>query len=262
MPQAKRVLISEGSSLSAREAITALGMAGHRVGVCDSDSLCVGRFSRFVTHFYRCPAFGRDPWAYLDFVVAIAAEGEWDVLFPTHEQAFLFSRERARIPRAITLAVADFRSFLQVQGKAALVKTLSRLSIPQPASRVIRTQNELEGESRFPFYVKANYRAYPSRDHRMPHQIDGHRASDQLGRSGYSEIHQACQDVAVNLAKQIGEMGPFELLSDGRDLPVFAWIALIVALIRSRVTRHPQTLLPPTKSLIQGHRFSALPTTQ
>jgi len=29
----KRVLVSEGSSLSAREAITALGMAGHRVGV-------------------------------------------------------------------------------------------------------------------------------------------------------------------------------------------------------------------------------------
>jgi glutamate decarboxylase len=45
----------------------------------------------------------------------------------------------------------------------------------------------------------------------------------RLGRSGYSEIHQACQDVAVNLARQIGEMGPFELLSDGRDLPVFAW---------------------------------------
>jgi glutamate decarboxylase len=45
----------------------------------------------------------------------------------------------------------------------------------------------------------------------------------RLGKSGYRDIHQACQDVAVNLAAQIGEMGPFELLSDGRDLPVFAW---------------------------------------
>jgi glutamate decarboxylase len=45
----------------------------------------------------------------------------------------------------------------------------------------------------------------------------------RLGKSGYRAIHQACQDVAVNLAGQIGEMGPFELLSDGRDLPVFAW---------------------------------------
>jgi hypothetical protein len=53
--------------------------------------------------------------------------------------------------------VADFRSFLQVQGKAALVKTLSRLSLPQPASRVIRTREELESESRYPFYLKADY---------------------------------------------------------------------------------------------------------
>jgi glutamate decarboxylase len=45
----------------------------------------------------------------------------------------------------------------------------------------------------------------------------------RLGKSGYRAIHEACQDVAVNLARQIGEIGPFELLSEGRDLPVFAW---------------------------------------
>jgi glutamate decarboxylase len=45
----------------------------------------------------------------------------------------------------------------------------------------------------------------------------------RLGRSGYRAIHQACQDVAIRLAKQLGEIGPFELLSEGRDLPVFAW---------------------------------------
>jgi hypothetical protein len=154
----KRVLVSEGSSLSAREAITALGMAGHRVGVCDPDPLCLRRFSRFVTYYYRCdPPIGKHPWAYLDFVLGLVAKGQWDVLFPTHEQAFLFSRERLRIPPTIALAVADFRSLLQVQGKTALVKTLSRLSIPQPVSRVIRTQEELESESRLPFYLKANY---------------------------------------------------------------------------------------------------------
>jgi len=157
MPSHKRVLVSEGSSLSARQAVTALGMAGHRVGVCDADPLCLGRSSRFVTHYYRCPAIGKDPWAYLDFVLGILSQGSWDVLFPTHEQAFLFSRERARIPPGIGLAVADFRSFLQVQGKAALVRTLERLSIPQPAARVIRTREELLCERRFPFYLKADY---------------------------------------------------------------------------------------------------------
>jgi glutamate decarboxylase len=45
----------------------------------------------------------------------------------------------------------------------------------------------------------------------------------RLGRAGYRDIHQACQDVAVNLAKRIEGLGPFQLLSDGHDLPVFAW---------------------------------------
>ncbi len=45
----------------------------------------------------------------------------------------------------------------------------------------------------------------------------------RLGKSGYRAIHQTCQDVAVYLAGQIGDMGPFELLSHGRDLPVIAW---------------------------------------
>jgi glutamate decarboxylase len=39
----------------------------------------------------------------------------------------------------------------------------------------------------------------------------------RLGKSGYRAIHQACQDVAVRLAGQIGDLGPFELVS--RDRP-------------------------------------------
>ena len=45
----------------------------------------------------------------------------------------------------------------------------------------------------------------------------------RLGRSGYHAIHQACQDVALYLGRQIESVGPFELVSRGTDLPVFAW---------------------------------------
>jgi glutamate decarboxylase len=45
----------------------------------------------------------------------------------------------------------------------------------------------------------------------------------RLGKSGYREIHQACQDVATYLANAIDELGPFELVSRGTDLPVVAW---------------------------------------
>ena len=45
----------------------------------------------------------------------------------------------------------------------------------------------------------------------------------RLGRSGYRAVHEACQEVAVELAAKIGELGPFQILSAGRDLPVVAW---------------------------------------
>jgi glutamate decarboxylase len=45
----------------------------------------------------------------------------------------------------------------------------------------------------------------------------------RLGRSGYREIHDACQEIAVDLARQIASLGPFRLLSTGLDLPVVAW---------------------------------------
>jgi glutamate decarboxylase len=45
----------------------------------------------------------------------------------------------------------------------------------------------------------------------------------RLGRSGYQAIHRACQSVALHLAREIEAIGPFELVSQGGDLPVIAW---------------------------------------
>jgi glutamate decarboxylase len=45
----------------------------------------------------------------------------------------------------------------------------------------------------------------------------------RLGREGYTRIHQVSQDVALYLSGEIAKMGPFKLLSDGSDLPVFAF---------------------------------------
>ena len=45
----------------------------------------------------------------------------------------------------------------------------------------------------------------------------------RLGFDGYQRVQQVSQDVALHLSGAIAKMGPFELLSDGSDLPVFAW---------------------------------------
>ncbi|WP_084105629.1 glutamate decarboxylase [Demequina sp. NBRC 110056] len=45
----------------------------------------------------------------------------------------------------------------------------------------------------------------------------------RLGRQGYTAVQSATRDVALYLSSHIGAMDPFELVSDGSDIPVFAW---------------------------------------
>jgi glutamate decarboxylase len=45
----------------------------------------------------------------------------------------------------------------------------------------------------------------------------------RLGDSGYRHVQQTCQDIAMHLSSEIAKIGPFELLTDGSDLPVFAF---------------------------------------
>jgi glutamate decarboxylase len=45
----------------------------------------------------------------------------------------------------------------------------------------------------------------------------------RLGFDGYRRVQQASQDVAMHMSSQVAAMGPFELLTDGSDLPVFAF---------------------------------------
>ncbi|BAJ74886.1 glutamate decarboxylase [Microbacterium testaceum StLB037] len=45
----------------------------------------------------------------------------------------------------------------------------------------------------------------------------------RLGFEGYATVQRGLQKVALHLSHGIGAMGPFELVSDGSDLPVFAW---------------------------------------
>jgi glutamate decarboxylase len=45
----------------------------------------------------------------------------------------------------------------------------------------------------------------------------------RLGFVGYQRVHQASRDVALHMSGEIAKMGPFELITEGRDLPVFAF---------------------------------------
>ncbi|MDQ4134774.1 MAG: hypothetical protein M3158_01180 [Pseudomonadota bacterium] len=149
-----RILLSEGASTSAREAVTALGLAGHTIEVCDPDPRCLTRFSRLVTRFHRCPGLGRDPAGYLAFVLDLLASGRFDVLLPIHEQGFLFARALDRIRPLAAVALPAFESYARVHDKAAFSRLLDELGLPQPRTRVLEDRTGLHAEP-VPFVLKA-----------------------------------------------------------------------------------------------------------
>lgn len=114
-----RVLLSEASSLTAREHLSVLGQAGIDVDVAASNRLAIARFSRWCHRTVHVPRSADDPKGYLDAIAAALRAGGYDALLPTHEQAWLFTAGRHLLPADAPLAVADIEAFDQVQGKLA-----------------------------------------------------------------------------------------------------------------------------------------------
>ena len=151
-----RVLVPEGSSTSAREAITILGLSGHHIEVCDPSAHCLARFSRFVRKFHRCPGLRRDPAGFLAFVEQLLARGRFDVLLPTHEQGFLFARARPRLEGRVGLALPGFESYRAAHSKAGFSRLLDQLNQPQPPTRIVTSAQAVREVARFPAVVKTS----------------------------------------------------------------------------------------------------------
>ena len=87
----------------------------------------------------------------------------------------------------------------------------------------------------------------------------------RLGFEGYQQIQQACRDTATYLSSEISKLGPFELLSDGTDLPVFLFtlkddrknytVFDVSAKLRERGWQVPAYTLPPNCQDIAGLRI-------
>jgi predicted ATP-grasp superfamily ATP-dependent carboligase len=151
---ALRILLSEGSSTSAREAITALGLAGHQVEICDPDPFCLGRFSRFVTRFHRCPGISVDPAGYLRFLTGLLARRHFDVLIPIHEQGLLLAKVQEGLKRHVAIALPSFENYRRALSKAEFSRILSQLDLPQPETELLSSVRELRRFDRFPFILK------------------------------------------------------------------------------------------------------------
>jgi predicted ATP-grasp superfamily ATP-dependent carboligase len=156
LPKPLRVLVSEGNSTSARQAVTILGLSGHIVEVCDPGRFCLVRFSRFVGRFHRCPGLRQDPAGFLAFVEKLLATRQYDVLLPIHEQGLLFARARQRLEGRAGLALPGFESYRAAHSKAGFSRLLDQMGLPQPATRIVNSESELRAAIRFPCVIKTS----------------------------------------------------------------------------------------------------------
>jgi hypothetical protein len=151
-----RVLLSEASSLTAREHLSVLGPAGIDIDVAASNRLAIARFSRWCHHTVRVPRSADDPKGYLAAIAAALRAGRYDALLPTHEQAWLFAAGRHLLPADVPLAVADIEAFDQIQGKLACCRLLDEVSLPQPAWSVMATADDAR-RADLPCWLKASF---------------------------------------------------------------------------------------------------------
>src|SRR5499427_8635873 len=151
-----RILFSEGSSLTAREFLSVLGPAGHHIEIVDPNPICICRFSRWTKRVHRCPPASSDPLGYLDTINGLLAAGGFDVLLPTHEQAWLLAAGRARLDPDAPIAIASAEAFSRVQSKVQFARLLDEVGLPQPKWRVAERPEAL-ADWPTPFYLKAPF---------------------------------------------------------------------------------------------------------
>ncbi|MEZ5185606.1 MAG: glutamate decarboxylase [Candidatus Nanopelagicales bacterium] len=87
----------------------------------------------------------------------------------------------------------------------------------------------------------------------------------RLGFAGYKAVQQACRETAMYLSGEIAKLGPFELLSDGSELPVFFFrlkpdrtnytVFDVSAKLRERGWQVPAYTLPANLTDVAGLRI-------
>lgn len=194
-----RVLLTEGSSLTSRETLTALRSCGLDVDVLSCASLPLARFSRWRGRLLRVPNANADPLAYLEQLVSLVDEGGYIAVLPTHEQAWLLAegRRAGLVPDRVPLALASAEAFARVQGKIAFAELLDELDVPQPAWRSVAagdagaTGDATLPDLPLPFWVKADF-GTAGRSTRRVHDAETfRRAVAALSASGARLMAQA-----------------------------------------------------------------------
>ena len=152
-----KILLSDGSGLTARQVAGRLSESGHHVEVLAPDRLCLCRFTRHVRRVHLVPSYGADPLGWLDAALTVYRQGGFDLLFPTQEQVAVLAHSARRLAEDGTVTVVPpFEAVRAVQDKVSASATLRALGIPQPPTAFLGSADDLRAWACLPVFVKTS----------------------------------------------------------------------------------------------------------
>lgn len=151
----KKVLLSEGSSLTSRETLTSLCNSGYTVDILTSQKRPMTLFSKWKNKLIFTYNVNENPQGYLTHVSKLIKSGAYEALIPTHETAWLFSEGRRYFSSENVLPVAAPDSFAMVQSKILFAELADLLHIPHPSWSMVKENMAINIS--YPYWIKDEY---------------------------------------------------------------------------------------------------------
>lgn len=157
MERRVKVLILNGTSAAAVQALTVLNPQRYAIHVCDSNPKCWCRFHRHCTRFFQSPLLGANPEAFFAFIMQRLKSEPYDVILAVHEEGLLLAKYRHLFKEYAGLLISDAEAYNTVMNKELCLKRAQSLGISIPPTVFTRTIDEVTQEIQYPLYVKLPY---------------------------------------------------------------------------------------------------------
>ncbi len=112
--------------------------------IVDTD-FCIGRFSRFVQGFYKCPCL-TEAENFIDFLVGLAAEKKlqrW-VLYPTTDEAvYVLSKHKDRLSQYYLIPTPKWEITKYAYDKKLSYQLAKKLNVPVPKTNFFENEEQL-----------------------------------------------------------------------------------------------------------------------
>jgi len=152
-----KILLSEGSSISSRQALSVFGQAGYHIELCSYEFITMSRFSRYTKKIHKVPRPNLFPAEYIESLLKIVKKNKFDLLIPVQEETFLLARYADKFQNYTNLPIASFESMDQLQSKVKFALLLEKLHIPSPNTQIVSSLKELKAAAMPGYYIKTEY---------------------------------------------------------------------------------------------------------